>query len=108
MIALIASALVLAIIGEQTASDDLRAQLLNGHEWLGWTILLMLGATIVTLWFDRQTAPLPLPNRLQALTGWFRASHEVQLTGVLGFSTCPFRLTARTTGRVRLRLSSVW
>lgn len=46
-IALIAAAFVVAILGEETASDHLRTQSHNRHEWFGLTTPLMLVATIV-------------------------------------------------------------
>ncbi len=99
-IGLVACSFVLALVGEEASSTQLREQLLDWHEWLGLLSLVYLVAALIAGRFEltpgRSSLPHWLPRLrgavevtlyvllvLQPLSGWLLASHEGQLASLL-------------------------
>jgi cytochrome b561 len=92
---LVAAALLLALIGEETSSPLARTPALDWHEWLGLLSLPVLIAMFVVRWFIERPSRSPMPHwrpwlrLMQPLSGWLLASHEGKLASFFGWPLPP-------------------
>ncbi len=101
-VALVSSSFILALLGEETSSPEIRALLLHWHEWIGLLSLPTVVAAMIARGFERRHL-LPMPHWLphvrrsmeitlyvllvlQPLSGWLLAAHEGKLTSFLGWT----------------------
>lgn len=96
VIGLVAGAFMLAVAGEETASTAAKQRLLNWHEWIGLSSLVVLILSFAVHYLDlhprKRLMPRWLPGLrvtlelllyvllvLQPISGWLLASHEGNL-----------------------------
>jgi cytochrome b561 len=104
-IGVVMAAFLLALIGEETPSLQVRNYVLYWHEWLGLLSWIMI-IVVLMMRFAEPTHRPPLPNWLpglrrtltvlfyillvlQPLSGWLLASHEGKLASFLGWILPP-------------------
>ena len=101
-VALVSGSFLLALVGEETSSPEIRALLLHWHEWIGLLSLPTVVAAMIARGFERRHLLLmphwlPRVRRsleialyvllvLQSLSGWLLAGHEGKLTSFLGWT----------------------
>lgn len=105
-IGLVAAAFVLAVIGEEATSPQVRSPVLAWHESLGLLSLPVLIAMFVVRRYIERPGRLPMPHWLpwlrhaaeaalyvllvlQPLSGWLLASHEGKLATFFGWPLPP-------------------
>jgi cytochrome b561 len=105
-IGLVSIALSLAVVGEESSSPDLKAAMLQWHEWAGLLSFPALIAALTERWLDRRHHLLPVPHwlpwlrrgleislyillLLQPLSGWLLASDQGKLTSLFGWTLPP-------------------
>jgi len=105
-IGLVTAAFILALLGEEAPSAQVRDATLRWHEWLGLLALAVFIAALIARWLGEHPFVHPMPEWLpwlrgatkavlyvllvlQPLSGWLLASHEGKLTSFFGRNLPP-------------------
>ena len=105
-IGLVTAAFILALLGEEAPSAQVRDVTLRWHEWLGLLALAVFIAALIARWLGEHPFVHPMPEWLpwlrgatkavlyvllvlQPLSGWLLASHEGKLTSFFGHNLPP-------------------